>query len=288
MNKKPLVQYGWLRALLFVLLGFPLTFVIGFSIDLLLNGVYAYDYAVGVVPITSYLQDYLMKFSGFILIIFLFRIVIDKSSFYSLGFEWKRFQTDAWTGFFTALMILFVGSLILVSTQHLYFTNAFFNSTQFFAGVALFISVAFIEELVFRGYLLNNLLQSINKWWALILTSVLFAVLHLNNNNINLLSVLNVFIAGLVLGINYIHTRNLLFAIFFHFGWNFFQGSVLGYNVSGIETGSCILQQKLIGSQTLTGGAFGFEGSVICTILLLAVFIVFAVRYHKQKPLTQN
>lgn len=282
MNKKPLVQYGWLRALLFVLLGFPLAFAIGFGIDILVNGEYAYDYAVGSVPIASFLQDYLMKNIGFIIMLFLFRKLVDKQSFYSLGFEWKKYQTDAWTGFFAALMILFLGSLILVVTKHLYFTNAFFNATNFLTAIALFVLVAFIEETVFRGYLLNNLLQSINKWLALIFTSALFAIVHLNNDNTNVLCIVNIFAAGLLLGVNYIYTKNLWFAIFLHFGWNFFQGSVLGYNVSGIETGSSIMQQRITGSEMLTGGAFGFEGSVLCTVLLFAVFFIFVWRYEKQ------
>jgi hypothetical protein len=86
---------------------------------------------------------------------------------------------------------------------------------------------------------------------------------------------------------NYIFTKNLWFGIFFHFGWNFFQGSVLGYNVSGtgIEQGSSILQQTVIGEKFFTGGNFGFEGSVICTILSLAMFIIISSTYSRKESL---
>ncbi len=282
MNKKPLIEHGCIRVLLFMLLGFPLTLVIAFGIDIVTNGMYAYNYAKGSVNIISFLQDYVFKNIGLVLMVWIFRIVIDKQSFFSLGFAWKGYQIDAWTGFFSAVMILFLGSMILVANQNLYFTNAFFNPVDFAAGIALFVIVALIEEIVFRGYLLNNLLESMHPWWALILTAALFAFLHTQNNYVTILSVVNLFIAGLVLGVNYIYTKNLWFAIFFHFGWNFFQGSVLGYKVSGIETGSSIMQQSLVGSATLNGGSFGFEGSIICTVLLSLMLLIFAWRFSRK------
>lgn len=277
-----MIQQGWMRALLFVLLGFPLTFVIGFGIDIAANGVYGNDFIIGSVDIGAFLKSYVIKNIAIIFIVWFFRIVIDKESFFSLGFEWKGHQLDAWTGLFGALLILFVGSLILVVNKNLYFTNAFFNFSDFAAGIVLFITVAFVEEIVFRGYLLNNLLQSINQWWALIISAALFAIMHIQNNHSSILSVINIFIGGMVLGINYICTKNLWFSIFFHFGWNFFQGSVLGYPISGIDVGSGIMQQSLNGAEKLTGGEFGFEGSIFCTSLLAFMLIIFSWYFSKK------
>ncbi len=78
--------------------------------------------------------------------------------------------------------------------------------------------------------------------------------------------VLKVFIGGLMLGINYIYTKNLWFGIFLHFGWNFFMGSVLGYEVSGINL-QPLLTQNVTGPNLWTGGAFGFEGSVLSMVV---------------------
>jgi hypothetical protein len=283
MNKKPLVEYGWLRALLFVLLGFPLALLMGFGMDFLIKSLFPYGFAKNAASGAAFLYDYSIRNFGFVIMLFLFRYLMDKQTFYSLGFEWIKFQKDAWLGFFTALIILFIGSLTLLLTKHLFFINAVFNATPFFIAMLLFMLVAFLEETVFRGYLLNNLLQSMNKWWALILSSGLFAILHINNNNANLLSIINIFAAGMLLGVNYIYTKNLWFAICFHFGWNFFQGAILGYNVSGIETGSSILQQRILGNEIITGGAFGFEASILCTGLFLAAILILVKRYEKQK-----
>lgn len=112
--------------------------------------------------------------------------------------------------------------------------------------------VAFAEELVFRGYILNNLLQSMNKWTALIISSLLFTLFHLSNPDISLLALLNIFLSGLMLGINYIFTKNLWFAILLHFSWNFYEGPILGYKVSGLTLES-LLQQELTGNPILTG-----------------------------------
>ncbi|MDE3145176.1 MAG: CPBP family intramembrane metalloprotease [Bacteroidota bacterium] len=278
-----MIQQGWLRALLFVLLGFPLTFVIGFGIDIIANGMYGNDFAAASVDISAFLKDYIIKNIAIIFIVWLFRIWIDNETFYSLGFEWKGHQLDAWTGLFGALLVLFVGSLILVINKNLYFTNVFFNFSDFTSGIILFISIAFVEEIVFRGYLLNNLLQSMNQWWALIITAAVFTIMHIQNYQSNILSVTNIFIAGLVLGINYIYTKNLWFSVFFHFGWNFFQGSVLGYPISGINVGSGIMQQSLNGAERLTGGDFGFEGSIFCTSLLAFMLIIFSWRFNSNK-----
>ncbi len=122
-----MIQQGWLRALLFILIAFPLTLVIAFGIDIAFNGIYGNDYALGSTDILSFLEGYVTKYISLIFIVFLFRFWIDKESIYSLGFEWKGHQLDAWTGLFGALMILFLGSLILVVNQNLYFTNAFFD-----------------------------------------------------------------------------------------------------------------------------------------------------------------
>jgi hypothetical protein len=101
-----------------------------------------------------------------------------------------------------------------------------------------------------------------NRWIALAITSLLFALLHAFNPNITWLALLNIFLAGFVMGIVYVYTGNLWFAIAFHFSWNFFLGPILGYEVSGLPLES-LLQQSIHGPDWLTGGEFGLEGSVL-------------------------
>ncbi|HUQ65493.1 MAG TPA: CPBP family intramembrane glutamic endopeptidase, partial [Flavitalea sp.] len=121
---------------------------------------------------------------------------------------------------------------------------------------------------IFRGYILKNLMKSFNKWIALLISAVLFTMVHYSNTGIPAIGLFNTFIGGLVLGIAYIITRSLWLPIFFHLSWNFIQGPILGFRVSGLKFES-IMSVEASGSTLLSGGDYGFEGSVICTIMLL-------------------
>ena len=141
--------------------------------------------------------------------------------------------------------------------------------------------VAFYEEVVFRGYILNNLLASVNKWLALLITAILFALAHSANPDFSIIPAINIFLAGILLGINYIYTKNLWFAIMLHFSWNFFQGPILGYKVSGLNMQS-LLERELQGNVFFTGGNFGFEGSILATLLYTAACITLVCVYEKK------
>ncbi|RYG01005.1 MAG: CPBP family intramembrane metalloprotease, partial [Chitinophagaceae bacterium] len=139
--------------------------------------------------------------------------------------------------------------------------------------------VAISEETLFRGYLLNNLMQSFDKWKALGFSAMMFAFMHIGNPNITAVAALNILLAGGVLGCNYIFTKNLWFGIMFHFTWNFLLGPVLGYNVSGVGISS-LTRPEINGSEIFTGGEFGPEGSVIVTLLLSGLLFLIPILYR--------
>lgn len=207
------------------------------------------------------------------LVVWLFTKFFDKRSVYSLGFQWKGYASQAGVGFSLPFILLGIGTLILSYSKYLTWTDIHFDGTLFFINLVLMLLVAFGEELIFRGYVLNNLMQSQKRRVALLTSALLFATFHMGSPGANVLPLINVFLAGLVLGVNYSHTRNLWFGMAFHFAWNFFQGPVLGYKVSGKAFGS-ILEQDLQGPSLLTGGKFGFEGSTLCTVMLLITAIL--------------
>lgn len=279
----PLIKQGWMRALL-LLLAF-----IGCS---LLAGVIA-SFAV-IAPGFSTLSktpqpDLVLQallLSLFIsallscLLTVIFRRFIDRQPVKSLGFRWQPFQPDAITGFCLGIALLGVGTLVLFATNNLDWTDVHFKTRDFFMGLALMVLIAFSEEMVFRGYILNNLMESMNKWAALGVSAILFTVAHGANPGISSVAVVNLLLAGLLLGINFIYTRNIWFAIFFHFSWNFMQGPVLGFEVSGLPLQG-VLQPNLQGPWWLTGGAFGMEGSFIITVLLTASLLLLYALYEK-------
>jgi membrane protease YdiL (CAAX protease family) len=132
-----------------------------------------------------------------------------------------------------------------------------------------------------RGYILSNLSESMNKYIALIVSSLLFGVMHLANANVTTLSFLNIVLAGIMLGIYYVHRKNLWLPISLHFSWNFFQGAIFGFEVSGVDVTGAITQ-NIQGPDLITGGTFGFEGSVIATLLMLIAIVLLHYKYQDE------
>lgn len=284
--QKPLIKQGWLRALIYFvgisLIGYVFSIYGSYIITQFEAGTEKGDESV-----LQFGIMYSLMGLAIVLFTWLSRKLIDKKSFESLGFTWRGYTNEATLGFSAALALLGVGSIILVATGYLSFISANLDAGALLLEIAIMIEVAFVEELLFRGYLLNNLMQSVNKWGALSITAALFSLFHGSNPDISLFAVINIFLGGLLLGINYIFTRNLWFSIFFHFAWNFFQGPVLGYDVSGLKLTS-VVQQTMSGPEAWTGGRFGFEGSLLCPLLFIVAVLIFSYAFVKRYEQTYN
>ena len=286
LNQLPVIKRGWQRALVFCVayLGMLLLtgMIAGAAIGIKMNKTGASDPGVNTESLTILIL-FIGSFLG-ILLTYLFRRFIDLRSFNSIGLDWKKYRSDAWVGFLLAPAILGLGSLILFFNDNLHWTDAKFIPGDFFIALILTMIIALGEEIAFRGYILNNLMESLNKWVALGISALIFTVAHAMNPHINSIAVINLLLGGILLGLNYIYTRNLWFSILFHFSWNFFQGPLLGYEVSGIGLQS-VLEQELSGNLMLTGNSFGFEGSVINIFLavpvLFVLFMVYENRFKK-------
>ncbi|MBI1742950.1 CPBP family intramembrane metalloprotease [Candidatus Acetothermia bacterium] len=139
---------------------------------------------------------------------------------------------------------------------------------QFGLSLAFLIISAISEELQLRGYLFQTFLEGIGVYPTLAVTSVLFALLHVGNPNVNTLALVNIALAGLLLGIAYLRTRALWLPIGIHFTWNLLQAHLFSLPVSGIEIQPKLMDVHTTGSGLLSGGAFGLEGSLITTIVL--------------------
>ena len=131
-----------------------------------------------------------------------------------------------------------------------------------------FVGVGLAEELLARGAILHALLR-FGKWKALLISSCVFGLLHLTNPNLDVLAMVNLILAGLIMGLSMYATGSIWVAIGFHITWNWIQGSVLGIPVSGHVQSGTLFQTAILGSNpVLTGGEFGAEASIICTAVL--------------------
>ena len=211
---------------------------------------------------------------------------IDRKPLMSIGLSVKDKANEMLIGLGFALA--FIGGLFLV----LWLVGSInitgyvgFKPGVFIVSMMLFMA-AFDEELIFRGYILNNMMDSTsNRWVALAGSSLLFALLHSGNPSVwsTWVPMTELFAAGFILGISYTFTKNLWFPTFFHFGWNFFQG-LFGFEISGINVDSWkMISHENTGNvpDIVSGGAFGIEGSVItlsCTII--CTYLIF--KYYNE------
>lgn len=145
-------------------------------------------------------------------------------------------------------------------------------------SAVLFIFAAVAEEALFRGYPLQTLTRANLAWLAVLLTSVPFAAVHLQNPNVvKGFTFLNTALAGVWLAVAYLRTRSLWLPLGVHWAWNWALGSLFGLPVSGITTIAPhpLLHATDFGPAWLTGGSYGIEGGVACTIALIVstVFI---------------
>lgn len=138
--------------------------------------------------------------------------------------------------------------------------------------MAAMILVGFYEELLFRGYQLINLAEGLRVDQrspqvavivAVLVSSVVFGLMHAGNPGASWVSTMNVILAGLVLAVPLILTGRLALSIGLHISWNFVQGGILGFAVSGNKFRGSILQIKQHGPPLYTGGTFGPEAGLM-------------------------
>jgi membrane protease YdiL (CAAX protease family) len=133
----------------------------------------------------------------------------------------------------------------------------------------VFILVGWNEELLSRGYQMQNIASGTNLFWGVVLSSSVFALLHLGNPNATWVSTAGIFFAGVFLAYGYIRTKQLWLSIGLHIGWNFFEGVVFGFPVSGLDI-YALTRIEVSGPELWTGGAFGPEAGLIVNINLVA------------------
>ena len=155
------------------------------------------------------------------------------------------------------------------------------NTPGIIMWLVIFISVGFSEEIMTRGYIMTALKTTRNKYIVFFTPAVVFALLHLTNPNTSVLGLINIGLIGLLFAYMMIRTGKLWLPIGYHITWNFFQGSIFGMNVSGMETDS-IINTEFTGANWITGGAFGAEGGIVTTIVILLGFVF--LRCAVKKP----
>ena len=203
---------------------------------------------------------------------------IDKQKFIDIGFQTKNRLKDFNYGILIGFIIMCSAYYILLFIGEINYVGYSFNLENIFISIMLFTGVSIFEEVIFRGYVLKNLLESFNPFVALFISSIFFSLIHGANPNVTILGLSNIFLAGFFLGVSYVFTKNLWFPIALHFSWNFFQ-SMFGFKVSGLDSYS-IIEFKILENNYINGGEFGFESSVL-SLVIISVSTIFIWKYFK-------
>ena len=159
-------------------------------------------------------------------------------------------------------------------------------------SLVVFVFAAAAEELLFRGYPLQTLTRARLAWLGVLLTSVPFAAVHLNNpHSVPGFTFINTALAGIWLAVAYLRTRSLWLPLGLHWSWNWAQASLLGLPVSGIErlAPAPLLKAVNAGPDWLTGGAYGIEGGAACTIaLVISTLVIWRLKLFSRADVPRN
>jgi len=247
----------------------------------------------GVASIQEFFFHYILYYElfsfVFILLLFIFWVkVIEKNSLSSLGFVKKNWLKYLGWGILLSLLQMGVIALVYqvggIGTFEL--NELSLEPILFILGLFPFwLLPGGTEEVATRGWLLTRIAARTNLPLAIAISSSLFGILHLGNSGVTVLSVLNIVLDGVLAGLLFIYTDSIWLVVAQHGTWNYVQGNLLGFQVSGTGADASIFSfTKGTGPDWLTGGEFGAEGSIITTlVLLLSVLIVYLLGERNER-----
>lgn len=212
--------------------------------------------------------QFLVLGGAFLLQSWLLLKAFDRRRFRTLGLwfyrGWVREFAVGWL-----LSAALMGSVVvaLVATRALtYHGDAEDGLAKILLWAVLLLLSAAWEEIAFRGYGMQRLMEALGEPGGILAFSALFALLHLRNPDANLLSTVNTFLAGVLLGLAYLKTRALWLPIGLHWSWNVLMGQVFSLPISGMYFAPRLFQVEVAGPEWLSGGSYGPEGSIVLTV----------------------
>lgn len=264
----------------------PFSLVIGFLVEFFSPG-------NGIASIQEFFYHYLLYYElfSFVIILFLFIFwvkVIEKNALSSLGFVKRNWLKYLVWGILLSLLQMGVIALVYQVGR-----IGSFELNELSLEPILFILGLFpfwllqggTEEVATRGWLLTRIAARTNLPLAIVISSSLFGILHMGNAGVTFLSILNIILDGVLAALLFIYTDSIWLVVAQHGTWNYVQGNLLGFQVSGTGADASIFSFTMgDGPDWLTGGAFGAEGSIITTlVLLVSLVIVYLLGERKER-----
>jgi len=209
------------------------------------------------------LLEGLAYLAGVVVLTWAFCRFVDRASLRDLGLQrqgWLPMLAAGWG--LGAFLELFVVVALAIAGGLTIESSPTWRSLVFIASVVSWIITSFNEELAFRGYIMQRLDQAWGTPAAVVVSSIVFSLVHILNPNVDLFAIVNLFLAGVMLACGYLVTRSLWLPIGLHIAWNLTEIHLLGLPGSGISEPS-LFRTIAYGPESVTGGAFGPEGGLL-------------------------
>jgi uncharacterized protein len=193
----------------------------------------------------------------------------------SINYTWLK---DLFIGFFFGALLMVIPAVLLTLLGFVHWQINIFSYANILSGCWMFFLVASAEELLFRGFLFQRLIQAFGKWPAQLIVGILFLLSHINNPGmtglVKIIASINIFIASVLFGLAYLKTKSLALPLGLHFMANAMQGTILGFGVSGGKDPSILNPVFITAPKWITGGDFGLEASIfgLCCVIVFAIF----------------
>lgn len=211
-----------------------------------------------------------------VLLLFLWVHSREGRSIETLGLSLRRAPLGFVIGFLAAVVLVTTGIGLMIATGY----GEIVETSSEFRGSAVLLPVllvlagwsvqGFAEEVLFRGWLLQNTGAQLGLVPAIAFSTLVFAVAHALNPGVTALSIVNLFLIGTLFALIALLEGGIWAATGFHVAWNWMQSNVFGFEVSGLTIGGgSLLEVRPTGEEMVTGGEFGLEGSIFATIVIL-------------------
>lgn len=219
-------------------------------------------------------------------IVVLFMCKVQGKNWRSIGL----FKEKAVVSYFKGAGIAFLGIVAIISflqfKGELTISAIPINRGVHLFGIILIILIAWIiqgaaEELFLRGFMFQAITARYDVYKGIIIPAIVFALLHLGNNGINAISLINILLCGLALMLIVLKDGNLWGAFGFHTAWNLLQGNVFGISISGNMMDVSLFKTVIQADTIWSGGAFGLEGSLLTTLFFILASLVLVRQLSK-------
>ncbi|GKU25643.1 CPBP family intramembrane glutamic endopeptidase [Clostridium folliculivorans] len=228
-----------------------------------------------------------------IIICFLWIYLYEKRKPMSLGFHRSGLGSNYIYGFLLGLLLMSLEAVFLCVTNNAEISKGnftFYNLLSFLVVIVSWIIQGASEEILIRGFALQAIIAKYNVLVGVLVSSLIFAALHLFNPGISLLAFINLILFGIIAALLALYTESLWASCALHSAWNFAEGNIYGFLVSGTHaSGNTLAFINYKANNLINGGLFGPEGGLADTLIsIIAIVILIALMKKKNNSISSN